>query len=330
MTDTPPDCFSPPKPLMTEADALTALKSNLRPVEEHETRPLHEAAGLYLSQPIRAPRAVPAHDNAAVDGYAVHSSIFNKPPPYRLPVVGTAWAGKPLETSVGPAEAARIFTGAVMPSGTDCVLMQEHVSAQNNLIEFSVNGREGLNRRLAGEDTGLDETVLERGDRLGAAALATVASLGIGEVSVYRPLRVAVLSTGDELAEPGMAYRPGTVYDSNRPLLRALLSTYPVALTDLGSAADTRSEVESLLKTAARAHDLLITSGGASTGEGDHVTSAVQSAGELHLWRLAIKPGKPIGFGQIGACTVVCLPGNPVAAFTGFVLFIRPMLSRLG
>lgn len=325
------DCFAIPDGMVQESEALSRLRASLDPVAGVEPVALALAHGRFLSDALVSPRPVPGHSNAAVDGYAFAGDRFPEGGG-SLPVQGKVFAGRPFEGLVRAGHAVRIFTGAVMPDGTDTVVMQEDAQPSEGGEAVFIPGpvKAGMNRRSAGEDVEAGEVILEPGERLTPAKLAAAAASGFATLSVYKPLRVGLLSTGDELLPPGDAFTPGGVYDSNKPLLKALLSTYPVDVIDLGRAADTRTAVDQHLAQAAEEYDVLITTGGASTGEGDHIMASLKAQGSVHFWRIAVKPGRPLGLGQIGDCAFVGLPGNPVAVFVCFLLYVRPMLYRLG
>ena len=329
MTQLSEDCFAFGGPLMTMADALALLHQRTEAVVESESVPLAQAAGRVLAEDVTATIDVPAHDNAAVDGYALRAADLAPEADTILRIAGRIAAGHPSESPLGAGEAARIFTGAAMPAGADTVVMQEDVRLDGPRLVVPPGLKEGANRRRAGEDTRQGDVVLHRGSRLLPQQVALAASIGRPALTVYRPLRVALFSTGDELVEPGAVLGPGGVYDSNRYMLRALLAALPVRLTDLGILADDPDTVRAAVAEAARTHDVLITSGGVSTGEEDHVRAAVEGLGSIHFWRLAIKPGRPIALGQVAGRAFIGLPGNPVAVMVCFLRFGRPLLLRL-
>ena len=275
---------------------------------------------------------MPLTDNAAVDGYAfAHADYVERDG--RFEVSDRIAAGHPLATALTPGRAARIFTGAVMPAGADTVAMQEDCEVREKgtaaLVVIPPGLKSGANRRRAGEDVRAGEVILHPGRVLRPQDIAAAASLGRGDLLCKVRLRVAVFSTGDELVEPGAAIREGQVYDSNRAMLKALAEPLGISVDDLGCLADDYPAVEAALSNAARDYDVLITSGGASRGEEDHVIDVLGALGERHMWQLAIKPGRPMTFGRIGDAAFFGLPGNPVAAFVCFLLYVRPALFQL-
>jgi molybdopterin molybdotransferase len=322
------DCFAFGGQLMTGAAALQLLCGRTVALPETEMVPLGAGLGRFLAAEIVAPRAVPQHDNSAVDGYAVVHADLLADSDTILPVGGRAAAGHPLGRPARRGEAIRIFTGAKMPEGTDTVMMQEDCVAVDGKVRLRPGIKLGANRRSAGEDVAAGAVVIPTGRRLRAQELGLAAALGFAEITVYRRLRVAIFSTGDELAEPGECLADGAIYDANRHTIAALLQGLGCALTDLGIQPDRPAAIRDALAAAA-AHDLVITSGGMSTGDEDHVKAAVEALGSLHFWRLAIKPGRPVALGQIGRTPFMGLPGNPVAVMVTFLILARPLILRL-
>jgi len=323
------DCFAFGGELMTAAAALALLKAKLVPVPETERVALKDAAGRILAEPLIATRDVPPADNVAVDGYAVRFEDLHASEPTVLPIAGRAAAGHPLREPAPAGVAIRVFTGALLPLGTDTVLMQEDCRVANGAVSLPPGIKRGANRRSAGEDVKAGTTVLAAGRRLRAQEVGLAASLGLTSLAVYRKLRVALFSTGDELREPGEALPLGAIFDANRYTLQALLTGLGAAVSDLGILPDRPEAVSDALAAAARAHDLVLTSGGMSTGEEDHVKAAIEALGKLHFWRLAIKPGRPVAMGQIGRVPFMGLPGNPVAVMVTFLLLARPLVLLL-
>lgn len=323
------DCFAFGGDLMSMAAALDLIAAKLVPVVEPETVPLKAARGRVLAAPLVAPRNVPPHDNSAVDGYAVFFDDLVPGETTELPVMGRAAAGHPLGSTARRGAAVRIFTGAPMPDGPDTVLMQEDCREAEGRVRIPWGIKRGANRRKSGEDIVAGTTVLHAGQRLRPQELGLAASLGFTALSVYRPLRVAIFSTGDEVRDPGAALPQGAIYDANRYVLQALLEGLGAAVTDLGILPDRADAIQDALAGAAPAHDLILTSGGMSTGEEDHVKAAVEARGKLHFWRLAIKPGRPVAMGQIGRVPFMGLPGNPVAVMVTFLILARPLVLRL-
>ncbi len=312
------DCFAFGGKLMTTAEARTLLDARLTPTADTETVPLGDALGRVLAADVVAPIAVPPHANSAVDGYAIHFDDLARDAETRLRIAGRAAAGHPSGETLPRGAALRIFTGAPIPPGPDTIMMQEDCRTEDGTVVVQPGIKRGANFRVAGEDVAAAQDV------------GLAASLGLTQLRVRRRLRVALFSTGDELAEPGTTLRPGAVYDSNRYTLAALLRVTGVEASDLGILRDDRDTIRSALARAAETHDVILTSGGMSTGEEDHVKAAVESAGSLYLWRLAIKPGRPVALGQIGRVPFIGLPGNPVAVMVTFLRIARPMLLTLG
>ena len=323
------DCFAFGGTLMSGAEALRLVEARTLPLPEAETVPLAATLHRILAAPVVAPRSVPPHDNSAVDGYAVHFDDLAPDTETVLPVTGRAAAGHALGRAARRGEAIRIFTGAPMPDGPDTVFMQEDCSEADGRVRLPPGLKRGANRRRAGEDVKAGASVLAAGQRLRPQDIGLAAALGLTSLSVYRKLRVALLSTGDEVREPGTPLPEGAIYDANRYTLRALLEGLGVEATDLGIVADRRDTIEAALARAAESHDLVIASGGMSTGEEDHVKAAVEALGRLHFWRLAIKPGRPVAMGQIGRVPFMGLPGNPVAVMVTFLVLARPLILRL-
>lgn len=326
------DCFAHDKKRLRHAEALAILKRRVGPVVGKEAVPLAESAGRILAEPAVAPRPVPAHTNTAVDGYSVAAADCGAGT--ELPVEGRAAAGHPLQHPAAPATAVRIFTGAVLPEGHDTVVMQEDVEARTaggrTFVSIPPGLKRGANVRRAGEDVEAGETVLKAGAVLRPQDLAALASIGMAKVQCFSRLKVAIVSTGDEVVRAGTSFSAGQVYDANAPMLTALIASAGAAPTDLGVFPDKRDEVKRRLAEAARSFDAVIVSGGASRGEEDHFVAALDALGKRYLWQLAIKPGRPMSFGQIGDCVVLGLPGNPVAVFVCFLLYAWPLLRRMG
>ena len=328
------DCFLHDKDRLRHGEALAILKSRIRPVVATESVRLVDAAGRIQAAAATAARAVPAYTNAAVDGYSFAAVDYDRAAGSELAVEGRAAAGHPLARKPAGRTAARIFTGAVMPESHDTVVMQEDVATRTadgrTLVAVPAGVKPGANVRKAGEDVKAGETVLDVGAVLRPQDLAALASLGIGAVTCFARLKVAIVSTGDEVVRAGETLTAGQVYDANAPMLIPLVASAGAEPTDLGVFPDDFAAVKKRLAETARAFDVIITSGGASRGEEDHVVSALDALGKRHLWQLAIKPGRPMSFGQIGDCVVLGLPGNPVAVFVCFLLYVWPLLRRMG
>lgn len=330
------DCFLHDRDRMRHDEVLALLDERLTRIVASETALLDRAPGRFLATPVVAPRNVPMHDNAAVDGYAFAYADYA-----HLTTLGIGpriAAGDLVPHAIGKGMAARIFTGAVMPEGADTVAMQEdcEIGFDGTTVTIPTGLKPGANRRRAGEDLKAGDAVLEGGTRLRPQDIAAIASLGQASVDVCAPLRVAIISTGNELLDPSdtRPFAAGNVYDSNRAMLKALAASLPVEITDCGIAPDDPARVEALLRQASRENDVILTTGGASRGEEDHMVETLDRIGKRHLWQIAVKPGRPMTLGQIadGArdCVVFGLPGNPVAVFVCFLLYVRPALVKLG
>ncbi len=319
------DCFAFGGKLLALDAALRIIAADVRPVEGVEQVVLGAADGRVLAESVAAPLDLPPFANSAVDGYAVRLADLEGAP--ALPVAGRIAAGAPAVDALAPGSAWRIFTGAALPAGADTVFMQEDVRLdEQGRVQFPAGLRAGANTRRRGEDIASGTLALPAGRRLRPQDLALAAALGLRRLTVRAPVRVALFSTGDELVEPGAATGPAQRYDSNRVLLAALARRAGAQVTDFGILPDRRSAIEAALSAAAREHDLILTSGGVSTGEEDHVREAV---GRLVFWRLAIKPGRPVAMGGVAGVPFVGLPGNPVAAFVTFAHVARPLIAAL-
>ena len=322
------DCFLHDRDRLRHADALKLLDERLEPVAGIEDVALDAALGWVLAEDIVAPRPIPAFTNSAVDGYAfAHASLGSDPT--RLRLTGRAAAGHASPEPLGPGEAARIFTGAVMPQGADSCIMQEDVEAEGEFVVLPPGLKPGANTRKAGEDLQEGETAARAGARLRPQELAAIASTGRYRIRCYRPLRIALVSTGDEIVRPGAALAHGQVYDSNHALLLGLLHTVAAETVDYGVLPDDAAAVREAVGRAAAECNVILSTGGASRGDADHIVSTIQDLGTLHAWQIAVKPGRPLAVGQIGDTVFFGLPGNPVAVFVTFLLYARPMLARL-
>ncbi|MFY9326962.1 MAG: gephyrin-like molybdotransferase Glp [Georgfuchsia sp.] len=311
-------------------DAVAHLLAAAVPVAETEMLSTLDAASRVLAVTQHSSIDVPPHDNSAMDGYAVRV-VDVTAHGCTLPVSQRIAAGT-VGTQLAPGTAARIFTGAPIPAGTDAVVMQEKCVAEGDRVTINHQPKAGDNIRRRGEDVATGSDVLAAGIRLSPQALGLAASVGIATLPVFRKLRVAIFSTGDELMMPGEPLRPGAIYNSNRFVLRGLLQGMDCGLVDLGIVPDKLTKTREALRRAAQDADLILTSGGVSVGEEDHVKAAVQAEGELNLWKIAIKPGKPLAFGHIangnGTTPFIGLPGNPVASFVTFLMLVRPFLRK--
>jgi len=313
--------------LITLAEAGERVAGLVRPVADIHELPLTAADAHVLAHDVVAPRDLPPFAHAAVDGYAVRFADLAADAETVLPVLGHSAAGDaPATLGRG---AWRIFTGAPTPEGADTVVMQEDVALRGEEVVLPASIRCGANLRLAGEDVARGQVALPGGHRLRPQDLGLLAALGMQRVAVHRKPRVALFSTGNELTEPGQPLGPGSIYDANRAMLRALLARAGAETADLGILRDEPAELERHLPEAAGACDLIITSGGVSVGEADHVKDAVAACGSLDLWRIAIKPGKPLAIGTVIGTPFIGLPGNPVAVFVGFCFVARALLARL-
>ena len=329
------DCFAFSGPLLPVEEMERLIDARIAPVAEVERVPLTAARGRVLAADLIAPVDLPLFDNTAVDGYAVRHADLRVDADTRLAIAGRLAAGQRAGAPIIPGQAIRIFTGAPMPAGADTVFMQEDCRLEGEAVIVPSGLKVGANRRLAGEDVRMGAVALPRGRVLEAAPIALAAALGVTQLEVRRRLRVAIFSTGDEVVEPGTPRASAAIFDANRYLLAELLARTGATVTDLGILADDAKALAQALGQAAGGHDLVLTSGGVSTGEADHVRDAVESIGRLVFWRVAIKPGRPVAMGVIrgaggnSSTAFVGLPGNPVAVFVTFVRVVRPLLLRL-
>jgi len=328
------DCFAFNGPLLPIGEAESLIAQRITPVDGRDIVDLRDALSRVLAETVVAPVNLPPFDNSAVDGYAVRGDDLSFDGEKRFCIVDRVTAGHAARHAVGTGEAIRIFTGAPMPPGADTVFMQEDCRLDGDCVVVPAGLRRGSNRRLAGEDIRAGAIALPAGRRLAAQDIALAAALGLTKLDARRRVRVALFSTGDEIVEPGVALPRAALYDSNRYLLAGLIARFNVALTDLGILSDDPKELKEALAAAAADHDLVLTSGGVSTGEADHVRAAVEGIGRLVFWRLAVKPGRPVAMGVIpgaggNGAAFVGLPGNPVAVFVTFVRVVRPLLLRL-
>ena len=323
------DCFAFGGPMMSVDEAVALIAARVTPVRDFETVALVRADGRILAQDMTAPLRLPPFTNSAVDGYAVASRDLPRQEARAFPVTGRVQAGGAAAAPIEPGNAIRIFTGAPMPEGADTVFMQEDVRLEDGKVVLPAGLKPGANVRPAGEDIPMGHAALKAGQRLRPQDIALAAAFGLTELGVARPIRVAVFSTGNELASPGEARGSAQLFDSNRFMLIAMLARIGCHVSDLGILRDDRASLSSALQQVAGSHDLVLTTGGVSTGEEDHVKSAVESVGKLVLWRMAIKPGRPVAMGIIGGTPFIGLPGNPVASFVTFVHVVRPTVLAL-
>lgn len=317
--------------MLSLEDARDRLLAAVRPVTEIEVVPLRDGLDRILAEDLLAARAVPPADNSAMDGYALRSADWSASD--GLALAGTATAGAPFKASLPAGHCVRIMTGALVPAGCDAVIMQEECDLRGQgrtaRVHLQRAPRAGENIRRAGEDIAVGAGLLDAGRRLRPVDLGLLASLGLSAVEVLRRPRVALLSTGSELREPGEPLAEGQIYDSNRYLLTALLRRLDVAVTDLGICADTPERLQAVLESAARDHDVVIASGGVSVGEADHTRRVLDRIGRVDAYKVAMKPGKPFTFGTVGDALFLGLPGNPVSATVTFHQLALPALRHL-
>ena len=322
------DCYDDPE-LLPAAEALARIDAHVGALTESEDVNLREALGRVLAADVVSPIAVPGHTNSAMDGYAIAGLELPAQGERSFRLLGTAWAGNRYSGPVPAGCTVQVMTGAMMPAGTDTVVMQEQVVCIGELVTVTGGHKTGQNVREAGEDLERGARVASEGKRIFPAELGLLASLGIARVRVRRRLRVATFSTGDELRSLGDALEPGTIYDSNRYTITGMLERMGVDIIDLGVIRDERAAIRSAFVEAAERADAIISSGGASSGEADYVRETLGALGQVGFWRIAIRPGRPLAFGRIGDSVFFGLPGNPVAVMVTFYQFVQPALSRL-
>jgi molybdopterin molybdotransferase len=324
------DCFAFGGPMMSVDEAVAIIAARVTAVQEVETVDLRNADGRILAAGISAPLPLPPFTNSAVDGYAVRSGDLSDKAEQSFPVAGRVQAGASAGEPIMAGHAMRIFTGAPMPEGADTVFMQEDVRIDAaGKVVLPQGLKPGANVRPAGEDIDAGTLALPAGQRLRPQDVALTAAFGLARVDVRRRIRVALFSTGNELVSPGSPRAAAQLYDSNRFMLMAMLARLGCEVSDLGILRDDRDSLADALKKVAGAHDLILTTGGVSTGEEDHVKAGVERVGTLVLWRMAIKPGRPVAMGIIGGTPFIGLPGNPVASFVTFVHVVRPTILAL-
>jgi molybdopterin molybdotransferase len=323
------DCFAFSGPLLPLAQMERLIEERVTPLAARVRVPLAQAAGRVLAETLLAPLALPPFDNSAVDGFAVRHADVAAQGETRLRIVDRVAAGHSATQPLRAQEAIRIFTGAPMPPDADTVFMQEDCRVDGDVVIVPSGLKRGANRRSAGEDVSAGAVVLPRGRRLTVRDVALAAAMGQTQLDVFAALRVALFSTGDEIVEPGSVRAASGLFDANRYLLAGLLRRLGAVVTDLGILKDEPEGLRRAIADAAKTHDLVITSGGVSTGEADHVRTAVETIGKLIFWRVAIKPGRPVAMGVIDGTAFVGLPGNPAAAYVTFVRVVRPLLLRL-
>ena len=321
------DDFDPDSLMVS--DALKNIHAAISPISESEVVPIRESLNRILSEDIVSSLNVPTATNSAMDGYALHGNSIPKERTSEIKVIGTAFAGKPYQGKVGESECVRIMTGAVMPATTDTVIIQEHVERIDDVILIDSETKVGSNVRQAGEDITNGDVVLEKGMRIRSADIGVIASLGIGEINVIRKIRVAFFSTGDELCSIGEELKNGNIYDSNRYTLFGMLSEMNVTIMDMGIVRDNREDLQQAFERAATQADVIITTGGVSVGEADYVKEILQETGTVNFWKVAMKPGRPLAFGQINDAHFFGLPGNPVSVMVTFSQFVKPAIRHL-
>ena len=330
-TKTTPDpisCDFDPSSI-TVTQAMANIRETINTITETETLDIHSSLGRVCGADITSDFNVPNHTNSAMDGYAFSVQGLEVSQGDRFDVVGASFAGAPFNGEVKPGQCARIMTGAVMPEGTDTVVMQERVERDGETITLLSGEKSGANVRYAGEDIRAGEVVIPKGTRLGASYLGLMASLGLESVTVYRRPRVAFFSNGDELRSVGTPLALGEVYDSNRYTLFAMLSELGVEQIDLGVVKDDPDAIAATIKDAASRADLVITTAGASVGEADYIKDILTQLGQVSFWKVAIKPGRPISFGKLDNSLFFGLPGNPVSVMVTFQVFLKPAIRQL-
>lgn len=326
-----PSCMDDYDPnAMSVQAARVYIQQFLNPITATETVPVMRSLGRVLATDIISPSNVPNHNNSAMDGYAFKFIDANKV----LSIVGTAFAGKPFEGEVNAQECVKIMTGAVIPNGADTVVMQERVDRIDNSIRINIAPKLGENIRPAGDDLRIGQIVLSKGHLLHPADLGLIASLGVADLTVYKPLKVAFFSTGDELISVGKPLQEGQIYDSNRYTLFGMLSRLGIEISDLGVVPDNPDLLESTLLNAASKHDVVMTSGGVSVGEADYMKALLSKHGQVLFWKINMKPGRPLAYGKVqgnngNTAHYFGLPGNPVATMVSFYQFVREALITL-
>lgn len=310
---------------MSVTQARQYIQQFLSPVQDTETIGIKQALGRTLAVAVTSGMNVPGHNNSAMDGFAFRHAEATQP----LKIVGTAFAGNPFSGELPTGACVKIMTGAVIPPGVDTVVMQEHTATENGKVTLLKTPAVGANIRLTGEDIALGQSVLLRGHQIQAADMGLLASLGIAEIQVYRRLKVAFFSTGNELVSVGQPLQTGQIYDSNRYSLWGMLQALGTDVHDLGNVADNPAALEKTLLDAAAAHDVVITSGGVSVGEADFMKQLLAKHGQVLFWKINMKPGRPLAYGKIGQSHYFGLPGNPVSTMVTFYQFVQAALKSL-
>ena len=327
----PASCRNPAADSALHVDTARArILASLPAPPAAQSRPIRAALGCVLAEDVLATIDVPAHTNSAMDGYALCGADLDADGAARLRVIGQTLAGQPFAGQVQRGECVRVMTGAVMPAGTDTVVMQEDCERSGDLVTIRAGQRRGQDVRRAGEDMARGSVVAQAGVRLLSAHIGVLASLGLSEIRVHRPLRVAFLATGDELRSVGQPLAQGQIYDSNRYTLYAMLERLGITRLDLGVVEDQPDALRKAFTTAAQEADAVITTGGVSVGEADYVRPLLDELGQVQFWKIAMKPGRPFAFGRLRDALFFGLPGNPVAAMVAFYQFVQPALLRMG
>ena len=315
---------------ITVAEAVDTIRQLSKAIEDFLQLPIRDCLNRTLYEDLISPIDVPAHNNSAMDGYAVSSQDLPDNSSRQLSVVGTAFAGKPYEGDIKPNQCIRIMTGAMVPAQTDCIVIQEDVNKIDaTTIEIGTGHKKNQNLRFAGEDIKQGSSFLKKGATIKAADLGVMASLGIAEAKVCRKPRVSFFSTGDEIKSIGEVLGKGEIYDSNRYSLHGLLSNCHVDIIDMGVIKDKPDDIRQALLAASRCSDIILTSGGVSVGEADYIKGILQEIGDMDFWKIAMKPGRPLTFGKINNALFFGLPGNPVAVMVTFYQFVMPGLHKI-
>ncbi|MEH6575555.1 MAG: bifunctional molybdopterin-guanine dinucleotide biosynthesis adaptor protein MobB/molybdopterin molybdotransferase MoeA [Amphritea sp.] len=324
------DCTaSPSATMLSIEEGLARILDTVHPLDDSEMVDIDLAQGRTLAAALISPIDVPAHNNSAMDGYAVRGAELSPEGETCLQVVANVLAGHPFSGTLGPGECVQIMTGAQIPEGLDTIVIKEICCRAGEMVCFPAGVRTGQHLRLAGEDLRKGQEALSAGTGLGAAELGLIASLGLAEVEVLRKPRVAYFSTGDEIRRPGEAIQAGQIYDSNQYTVTAMLRDLGVEVIELGVIPDRREALEEAFQQACSQADVIISSGGVSIGDADYVKETLDQLGEVNFWRMAIKPGRPLAFGRVEDALFFGLPGNPVAVMITFLQFVKPALKKL-
>ena len=325
-----PSCMDDYDPSSMDAQiAQQHILHCIHAITDTEIVPIRDALHRVLAEEIRSTINVPSHTNSAMDGYAIRSQDIPESDQKTFNLIGTSWAGRPFNESVNQNECVRIMTGAMMPENTDTVVMQEHVEAKDSNITINCKQKPNQNVRQAGEDIAQGSLVFQPGKFFQPSDIGLIASLGIGQVTVYRKPRVAFFSTGDELVSIGTELKQGQIYDSNRYTLWCMLERLGVEINDLGVIKDTPEDIENAFKRASEDADIIITSGGVSVGDADFVKDTLEKLGEVNFWKVAMKPGRPLAFGKVNDAYFFGLPGNPVSVMVTFYIFVQAAIEKI-